>query len=76
MQIVNNLRHRVAVLVVSMFVMMMLAVPAFAQDANPFADANSDLLTYGKYGLIAGGVILGIMVGVRAGKALYKTLSS
>lgn len=74
----QNLYRRASMLCLALMIGVFMAVPAFAQDAagNPFAQANSDLLTYGKYGLIAGGVILGIMVGVRAGKALYKTLSS
>ena len=69
--------RRVSLLLMMVALGVFLAVPAFAQEAgNPFAAANADLLTSGKYGLIAGGIILGIMVGVRAGKALYKTLSS
>lgn len=75
----HNLYRRASMLCLALMIGVFMAVPAFATSdtgGNPFAQANSDLLTYGKYGLIAGGVILGIMVGVRAGKALYKTLSS
>lgn len=74
----QNLYRRASMLCLALMIGVFMAVPAFAQtaDGNPFSQANSDLLTYGKYGLIAGGVILGLMVGVRAGKALYKTLSS
>lgn len=77
MQLVRNNLKRIYLFVSMMIAMALLAAPAFAQEAgNPFAAANADLLKYGTYGLIAGGVILGIMVGVRAGKALYKSLSS
>lgn len=72
-----NIYRRASLLLLAVALGVFMAVPAFAQtDGNPFAAANADLMTYGKYGLIAGGVILGIMVSVRAGKALYKSLSS
>ena len=56
--------------------MLATMIPAMAQDSNPFSDANDELSQYGMYGLVAGGVILGVIVGVRAGKAIYKSLSS
>ncbi len=68
--------YRVAFAMLSMALMLgLMAAPSFAQD-NPFTEANDELLQYGTYGLVAGGVILGVIVGVRAGKAIYKTLSS
>ncbi len=72
--------YRIAVAFLAVALMaVMFSTNAFAQtvdDGNPFNDANDELERYGLYGLVAGGVIMGVIVGVRAGKAIYKTLSS
>lgn len=63
-------------LAVSSLMLMALTAPAYAQVANPFADASSTLQQWIGYGAIAGAIGVVTLAAIGLGKAIFRRLAS